>query len=77
MADAISQDWIVELIAIVEKAGAAILEVYSTDFEIQRKNDESPLTQADLAAHRDRSGFASPESADPDHLRRVCTTAIC
>ena len=52
MADAISQDWIVELIAIVEEAGAAILEVYNTDFEIQSKSDESPLTQADLAAHR-------------------------
>ena len=52
MAVAISQDWIVELIAIVEEAGAAILEVYNTDFEIQSKSDESPLTQADLAAHR-------------------------
>ena len=52
MADAISQAWSVELIAIVEEAGAAILEVYNTDFEIQSKSDESPLTQADLAAHR-------------------------
>ena len=36
-------DWIVELIAIVEEAGAAIFEVYNTDFEIQSKSDESPL----------------------------------
>ena len=52
MTDAIPQDWIARLIAIVEEAGAAILEVYNTDFEVQTKGDESPLTQADLAAHR-------------------------
>lgn len=52
MTDAIPQDWIARLTAIVEEAGAAILEVYNTDFEVQTKGDESPLTQADLAAHR-------------------------
>ena len=52
MTDAIPQDWIARLPAIVEEAGAAILEVYNTDFEVQTKGDESPLTQADLAAHR-------------------------
>ena len=81
MADAISQDWIVELVASVEKAGAAILEVYSTDFEIQRKNDESPLTQADLAAHREivaglqalspQIPIISEESAPPPFAERA------
>ena len=52
MTDAIPQDWIARLTAIVKEAGAAILEVYNTDFEVQTKGDESPLTQADLAAHR-------------------------
>jgi 3'(2'), 5'-bisphosphate nucleotidase len=33
-------------------AGQAILEVYATDFDVQEKGDESPLTQADLASHR-------------------------
>jgi 3'(2'), 5'-bisphosphate nucleotidase len=34
------------------KAGAAILEIYdSSDFGIQTKSDDSPLTKADLAAH--------------------------
>jgi len=32
-------------------AGQAILEVYATDFDVQSKDDESPLTQADLASH--------------------------
>jgi len=39
------------VVALAEKAGQAILEVYSSDFEVQSKDDESPLTQADLAAH--------------------------
>jgi len=40
------------VVALAEDAGHAILEVYSTDFDVQQKDDESPLTQADLAAHR-------------------------
>lgn len=33
------------------QAGKAILEVYLTDFEVDYKIDESPLTKADQAAH--------------------------
>ena len=40
------------LIDIVRRAGDAILEVYETDFDVDTKADQSPLTQADLAAHR-------------------------
>lgn len=32
-------------------AGDAILTVYATDFDVESKSDESPLTQADLASH--------------------------
>ncbi len=32
-------------------AGAAIMKVYDTDFAVEHKDDRSPLTQADLAAH--------------------------
>src|SRR6188472_2054335 len=38
--------------AIAQRAGNAILEVYGTDFEARAKADESPLTEADLRAHR-------------------------
>ena len=38
--------------ALARAAGDAILEVYATDFDVQAKDDESPLTQADLASHR-------------------------
>ena len=51
MADPIPQDWVTRLVQIVEEAGARILDVYNTEFEVQAKDDESPLTQADLAAH--------------------------
>lgn len=40
------------IVALAEDAGRAILEVYSTDFDVQSKDDASPLTQADLASHR-------------------------
>ena len=40
------------IVALADVAGRAILEVYSTDFDVQTKGDESPLTQADLASHR-------------------------
>ncbi|MGI9219665.1 MAG: 3'(2'),5'-bisphosphate nucleotidase CysQ [Woeseiaceae bacterium] len=33
------------------EAGNAILTVYATDFDVESKSDESPLTQADLASH--------------------------
>tara|TARA_B110000879_G_C10983107_1_gene436204 strand:+ start:69 stop:881 length:813 start_codon:yes stop_codon:yes gene_type:complete len=39
----------VEEVAIA--AGNAILSIYERDFEIVTKTDESPLTEADLAAH--------------------------
>ncbi len=40
-----------QVIAIAKDAGAAIMQVYSTDFSVVKKEDNSPLTQADLAAH--------------------------
>ena len=40
-----------KLIEIIRAAGDAILKIYETDFEVENKSDESPLTQADLASH--------------------------
>ena len=37
---------------IAAAAAARILRVYHTPFEVGRKADESPLTEADLASHR-------------------------
>ncbi len=37
---------------IAQAAGDAILQVYASDFAIAHKEDDSPVTEADLAAHR-------------------------
>jgi 3'(2'), 5'-bisphosphate nucleotidase len=34
------------------EAGGKILEIYSKDFDVEFKADESPLTQADMASHQ-------------------------
>ena len=41
-----------DILRLVRQAGDAILAIYNTDFEVERKQDNSPLTAADLAAHR-------------------------
>jgi 3'(2'), 5'-bisphosphate nucleotidase len=38
--------------AIARTAGNAIMRVYASEFAVERKDDNSPLTAADLAAHR-------------------------
>lgn len=40
-----------DVLGIAQDAAARILEVYQRDFEVMRKGDASPLTDADLAAH--------------------------
>jgi 3'(2'), 5'-bisphosphate nucleotidase len=40
-----------EIIEISRLAGNKILEIYDTDFSVEKKEDNSPLTAADMAAH--------------------------
>jgi 3'(2'), 5'-bisphosphate nucleotidase len=40
-----------QVIAIARQAGDAIMQHYQAGIEVQRKEDNSPLTQADLSAH--------------------------
>jgi len=47
--DPVTVDAVVDL---VRRAGDAILAIYRTDFDVEAKADDSPLTQADLASHR-------------------------
>jgi len=70
------------VIATARAAAAEILRVYDTCFDVEHKADDSPLTAADLAAHRCIVGrlealtpdipVLSEESADaiPTHVRR-------
>ena len=39
------------VIAIAKQAGAVIMEIYQRDFTVEYKEDQSPLTEADLASH--------------------------
>ncbi|MGB5739173.1 MAG: 3'(2'),5'-bisphosphate nucleotidase CysQ, partial [Woeseia sp.] len=39
------------IVELAHRAGAAILEIYETDFAVEDKADDSPLTKADLASH--------------------------
>jgi 3'(2'), 5'-bisphosphate nucleotidase len=38
-------------VEIAREAGRKILEIYSSEFEIEHKDDKSPLTNADMASH--------------------------
>lgn len=40
------------VIALAHDAASAILGIYDSDFAVEHKDDNSPLTAADLAAHR-------------------------
>lgn len=50
----ISLELIEQLVDLSRRAGAAIMAIYSNKdaYQIEHKSDESPLTAADLAAHR-------------------------
>src|SRR5690606_12959533 len=41
-----------EVVELARRAGAQVMSIYAQDFAVYDKADESPLTEADLAAHR-------------------------
>ena len=45
------EDLIAPAVNIARDAGSLIMEIYETDFEIETKADNSPLTAADKASH--------------------------
>ncbi|KAF1709307.1 3'(2'),5'-bisphosphate nucleotidase [Pseudoxanthomonas kalamensis DSM 18571] len=48
----LSADHCEAVIALAGEAAEAILAVYDSDFSVEEKADRSPLTEADMAAHR-------------------------
>mgnify|MGYP005845893499 CR=1 FL=1 len=53
-----------EVLAACETASARILEVYQGDFDVEHKDDDSPLTRADMASHEtlvDALGQLTPD----------------
>ncbi|MGK7371134.1 MAG: 3'(2'),5'-bisphosphate nucleotidase CysQ [Candidatus Halalkalibacterium sp. M3_1C_030] len=69
-----------KIIETARQAGEAILEFYSEDIEVYDKEDDSPLTKADLAAHHiivdalaeidPETPVISEESGVPDYEER-------
>ena len=47
----VSSQFLPNVVSIARQAGDRILEVYAGDFAVTAKDDKSPLTAADLAAH--------------------------
>ncbi|MDW7550947.1 3'(2'),5'-bisphosphate nucleotidase CysQ [Pseudoalteromonas peptidolytica] len=45
-------DLLEEVLNLSIRAGEAIMKIYAKDFNIEFKEDESPVTEADLAAHK-------------------------
>ena len=60
----INQELIEEICQIASNAADCILEIYDTDFSVESKDDHSPLTAADLAAHN--TICAALEKLTPD-----------
>lgn len=46
------EDLLQNAIRIAKEAGDAILDIYHTEYEVSDKDDDSPLTEADMASHR-------------------------
>ena len=38
------------LVPLIREAGAVIMDIYATDFDVTKKGDDSPVTQADERA---------------------------
>jgi 3'(2'), 5'-bisphosphate nucleotidase len=47
----VAHDLLAQICAIARAAGRVILEVYGREFSVTRKDDDSPLTEADQLAH--------------------------
>lgn len=47
----ILQDLQSPMVSLAIKAGARILDFYRYGFDVEHKSDQTPLTQADIAAH--------------------------
>jgi len=45
-------DLLTRVLEIANDAGTAIMEIYRRDFDVELKDDRSPLTEADRASHR-------------------------
>ncbi|MEM7403652.1 MAG: 3'(2'),5'-bisphosphate nucleotidase CysQ [Pseudomonadota bacterium] len=52
MSERVSQAMLDAVVDIAVAAGDEIMRIYATDFSVAEKEDRSPLTEADMAAHK-------------------------
>jgi len=43
------------VISLAQRAGEGILKIYDSGFSVTDKKDDTPLTEADLAAHNKKT----------------------
>ena len=48
----LDQEYIKKLIKISKKAGDAIMDIYESEFDVNFKSDQSPLTKADILSNK-------------------------
>lgn len=73
MPQTITMDLVDAVRRIAERAGEAIMDVYSSDFDVENKDDSSPVTEADrraeqliIASLRDEIGSTLPIVAEEE-----------
>ena len=66
----------------IVKAGEKILEVYETDFSTEKKDDDSPITQADIESNKilkevlEKTGISILSEEDTDDKKRLSEKKI-
>ena len=66
----------------VEKAGEKIIEIYNTDFSAEKKDDDSPITQADIESNKilkevlGETGITILSEEDADDKKRLSEERI-
>jgi len=71
-----------DLIGAIIQAGEKIQEIYDTDFEVNKKDDNSPITQADLESNKilrsvlEKTGIPILSEEDVDDKSRLASEKV-
>ena len=71
-----------EILGGIVKAGDKIIEIYNTDFSTEKKDDNSPITQADIESNKilkdvlEKTGITILSEEDADDKKRLSEEKI-
>ena len=77
-----SQPELEKILDGVVKAGEKIIEIYNTDFSTEKKDDDSPITQADIESNKilkdvlEKTGITILSEEDADDKKRLSEEKI-